>query len=949
MISKYRICAIHSLIAILSIMLVACSSGGDGDSSSAGNTPGGGGTTTPAPQPGTFPATSNIFINDTYDISEVSVDSNGDSILRTKLVILFKPTATVDEVDGLMSRINATITSSIKGARSVNVRILDPTTLSNLETIITDIENESFVDTVMKSIVDGPAALPDNVSYENPDDLKIIDNQLAVGGHAAWNAKDAIVSTPNVIIDDWFGDGWSQITNFLDIQTRLDSIMWDNSPKPDDHGYHVAGILNGQYGDGSSTASLVTGMMPGPVNLGIIDRTQTDSYDASVHALLTAGKVPGTSIYSTSIVWQKCANLPSGTCKDPAWSMLRAIAWADLVRSANVESRMFHATCAGNRNYPNYHARDTETSFTYAAAATMTNMATEDGVQVPTLTNTLAVENLVGTGNPRKIQCLYENSFVGGQISALGTDVTSLSLTGTTIKSGCSMATPQVAGLAAYLAAIDPTLSAQKIREILLATSQTVPTSGGFNCSDWGSPSPAIDAYAAVLSLDKSSALNGTRSDAPVRNAILDIVDQDPTVLGSNGQFDENDLKYFIEQIEKGSDEIRQGMPKVKYSRADLNGDAYDGSGNSAEADNYKKKFNLDIDYPPMYTTVTQMIEETNVEFDENALTDTEILCYYAYSDLYTGDIEQRKALMESRCLPGIMAVYYWHTNDISFGSGTACGNDPDTYNVDEYRENFSTLDSVDKIINRPKSHYWYAGDSDSYMESFSRGISKGFLTTNGCIYHPYSGRSVLDSLLEHSEQGSKLEININAIAESECHDVITDDPQWECSGALAQTLWQAQYDYEIKAATTLKIVLNLMCSGPNLSSPGYPDPNNPSLLPPTDVFVSVARFDENGDGVIQYRDDFSKLFVPINLYCNDDNPVIDVEQLVEFDAPLNEGDTDTAVIIITGQGGAFGNMGNADQLPSPVPLPPPPQPGTTGLQTNTTTMTGFVEVVPAD
>ena len=126
------------------------------------------------------------------------------------------------------------------------------------------------------------------------------------------------------------------------------------------------------------------------------------------------------------------------------------------------------------------------------------------------------------------------------------------------------MATPQVAGLAIYMLSIDTSLSPQKIKEILLATSQAIPGIGG-GCSAFAA-APAIDAYAAILALDKTN-------NAPVRKAILDIAGGNPAELGENGQFDENDLIYYIEQIETGSAEKRQGTENVKYSRADLNGD----------------------------------------------------------------------------------------------------------------------------------------------------------------------------------------------------------------------------------------------------------------------------------------------------------------------------------------------------------------------------------------
>ena len=44
---------------------------------------------------------------------------------------------------------------------------------------------------------------------------------------------------------------------------------------------------------------------------------------------------------------------------------------------------------------------------------------------------------------------------------------------------------------------------------------------------------------------------------------------------------------------------------------------------------------------------VTQVIDDVPVPFDELAVSDLAVLCYYAHSDLYTGDPEERRALLD--------------------------------------------------------------------------------------------------------------------------------------------------------------------------------------------------------------------------------------------------------------------------------------------------------------
>lgn len=853
---------------------------------------------------------------------------------------MFDPSASGVEAQDLLDRLDATITSYIAGSRSVAIRIPDPVTTGELDDIIADIEAETFVDAVLKSRVTRPKSIPDNIIAGSEVDYAIINHQLAVGAPAAWNARKAMRQEAQIVIQDWWGAGAGQLTSFLDVS--LTGTVITGGSDADDHGYHVAGIAAGKFGGGSSRSSLITGINPNKVKLHIIDRANgIADHDADVASLIAAADASGTVVLSTSLGSDCSCIVHYGSCRERSEAMKEGIVWADMVRAAGLESKMFHVTAAGNRStfdaasgafICDYDLRDAETQSSYSAAALMTDMVTENGFAVAPLTNTMPVENLRNnTDHPSRVVCLDENSFVGGTIAAIGTDVVSLARTSTATFSGTSMATPQVAGLAAYLVSIEPGLTPQRIKRILLDTAKSPGSGGSASCSDWPTPAPAIDAYAAVLALDDARALDGTRSKAPVRNAILDIVDGSGEE-GENGQFDEEDLLYYIEKINEGTERIREGDDKVYYSRADLNGDGYDGGG-----EEYTEKFNLDIDYPPTFSTVKRTIEEEEVEFDENALTDNDILCYYAYTNLYTGSTVEREILMAARCRRGVMAVYYNHSAEIHFPSvNTICGNDD--ANIDEQRETLSERPRYETGFYepRPDDHYWHKGDFDSEIKELSNISNRGFRNAEDqCVYRSYQATADVDALIEHADDGNRLNIDITNVASSDCYDPRGEG--LECATSVINTSWVAEFDYEIRAATRLKLVISLQCDGFN-GTPS-PDLGEQYPFPALDLQFSIYRFDSTGTLIIMNRD-FRKVVVPQYFYCNGDYPVVAVQQELEFDEPDIEDATDNIIINVTSFVTTFGNV------PGPGPYEWPSQ---FGSVTNSISMRGFVEVQPMD
>lgn len=225
------------------------------------------------------------------------------------------------------------------------------------------------------------------------------------------------------------------------------------------------------------------------------------------------------------------------------------------------------------------------------------------------------------------IAALRESRFsnLGSDLLAVGENVVTFS----GVEQGTSLSSPQIAGLASYLWLLSPALRAQPSA----ATVGAIIANTGVGATG----NEVLDAYATVLSLDEAEL--PTPASAPVRLAILDVND--------DGKFDESDLELFVAQyLDANGNPLEPTVPD--YGRFDLNGDGFTGGSGTA-------RFDLDRTGSTRFgatayaSDTQQQIEGRSVAFDENALTDMQILCYYAYSSLYTGDVAARAQLV-GRC-----------------------------------------------------------------------------------------------------------------------------------------------------------------------------------------------------------------------------------------------------------------------------------------------------------
>ncbi len=550
-----------------------------------------------------------------HSASEVSTSARGAGFVRTELVLRLKPTATVGQVNGALRAAGGRIAASVPGMPRLVISIPDPGSLGVLDALLARLGRRPGIASALRAGVASTQELPPGFAAPPAGTHAAeLSHLLAMRAPAAWNARAAIrlPDRPILVIADKFGNG--SFTAHVNAQVDQSAFF---TGLPNFHGYHVAGIAAGTFANNGSRAGRVTGVFPARARMTVVDASGVNSLDAAAALLLQAIRAaPGRVVVNASM-----GHNPN---TDDASARQEGSDWATAIRAANATDRLFHAGSAGNDAVPatrNSH---------WASAALRSDLTNAAGDPVQPLTQTLAVENLVDGGPPAfEPRCLGISSNRGGHIAAVGTNVFSLKLGNAAGNdSGTSQASPQVAGLAEYIWSIAPDLTATQVAAAI--TSTAAPSLGsGPPCNTDLPSAPRLDAYAAILSLDQPTPV--TPGSAPVRLAILD--------RNGDGIFTHTDIAAFV-----------AGLPAAAsvrtWARSDLNGDGFAGGPATGALD-----LNLSGSArggAPLLGSVTQVIEGVSVAFNENAVTDMQALCFYAYSGLYSGTAEGRRSALRA-------------------------------------------------------------------------------------------------------------------------------------------------------------------------------------------------------------------------------------------------------------------------------------------------------------
>lgn len=569
-------------------------------------------------------------------------------VLTSRLEAWIAPDATVAELNGALMSTDARIVGMTRGDPLVSLSIepvedADATEMKAQEVHATG----AFLLVVPgMAVAQGPAAIPaSTVATRIEPAAGPIPWHLARGrAPAAWNARDGALAGGHEV-PVLIADAFSALNPHPEIPAmRFPDGIEGTAQAGQNHGWHVAGTIAADFSGSDAVgvhpdANALLDVMALPIG-GL-------SWSGILDELLANTPTSGNFVINTSLRWAysdsvAAANGGNWTTHTLLTGFMMALKWR---REMSGESgRFVHATAAGNEGLRAGNMKDARLTSPWTIAHSFDDLREIFPAGSLTPTQQAGVEaawavaasltpwavtrmpNVVLVGSSDALGNKSDFSDAPATVRAVGEDVLNACLApnnacigNLATLSGTSMATPQIAGAAAWMWNLRPDWTSAELRSRIVNAYVESDRPG------------VIDHYVLTLSGDPSL------TDAPIRQDLLDVAGNSVSP-GSNARFDEYDLELFIDFFE--SFEIaRAGGSDSDYSRYDLNGDEMTGGGTAAS-------FDLDVNPLPAFESVSFDASGTTLVMDELLLTDLEVLCYYAYSNLYDGDTARRAELM---------------------------------------------------------------------------------------------------------------------------------------------------------------------------------------------------------------------------------------------------------------------------------------------------------------
>ena len=601
--------------------------------------------------------------------------------LLTRLFVVFKADATVAQVNAAAQVAGASeIAASTTKLLMLTLQVPRQVSIGEMHALAERVRAQpgvffagparEFKASVLPEFAPGAPVSPLDLSH-----------LLATRFPQAWNARGAAaadclpLSVP-VYVWDKFGDAGSRPTFFSQIDSK--GFVFDAVGANADvsgHGFDVVSTLGAAF-----DAQKPTGANPFRDCLVVhqIDAFGRDMFEATLRTLTALrGVTDNRLILNASLNFADTFCGPKGdqlcdaaTVRTTPIEVLRgeifvravlASAWASQIGATNLGERMLVTQAAGNvdpvpggflaRSYRGFRSasfsspaalathvgqlstllRDAslwrsetdltlpDITFPIATVTELVNLLVQAGASTSlTADNLLIVDSATDAEAFTDVRSSDFN-FLGADVRAVGENV---KLFDFPLVTGTSFAAPQVAGLASYLWVVS-----ERLRNLHpIFTVGLIKSTSRISANN---PTvPLIDAYAALQQLDMLSAafLDPGRL---IRKALVDV--------NGDGAFDHLDLVQY-EQAYRLTDPNRPSIPSARdHSRFDLNGDGFSGGILIGQ-----------FDLEDAATSVTLPIEGFDITMNEAALSDIQILCFYAYSDLYASSpVNRAEALLE--------------------------------------------------------------------------------------------------------------------------------------------------------------------------------------------------------------------------------------------------------------------------------------------------------------